>query len=57
MTTAKGIMMVAKRARNSRFFHLKFIFAKAKAARDDVKPPISRTGISTQIVLMIPELH
>ena len=57
ITTAKGIMIVASSAKNNAVFPRNSILAKANAAREEVNPPISSTGISTIIVLKIPLIN
>ena len=54
MTTAKGIMIVARRAIKNASFPRNLIFANANAASDEVNPPKKSTGISTFIVFKIP---
>ena len=40
-----------------KFLPLNFIFANAKAAKDEVKPPIVNTGITTLILFIIPLIN
>ena len=56
MITAKGIIIVANNPMNIAPFPLNSILANAKAARDEVKPPMSSTGTSTFTVFKTPDI-